>query len=525
MNGRLLRQQERHLRTLQAVALLCAAALTVLAACGSSPQTIPDTGAGADTNTATDTDTDTSTGTDADTNTDDESNVDTNADTKDDSDTSIDIADDESNVDTNADTKDDSDTSIGDDTGFDIDIGDNTTWQEVFDTLAASEQSCIQDELGDALHELVMKRPVMVVGYAAGEESSIFPCLDPDTARGLFLSMLEAGFAGEVLGVEVELGQDERQCLREWVADIDVASVFAANEGDNALGTASFGIVACAPDPFIQAIAADMGVDGVGLDLDALSDDERECLREWVADIDPALLATEDDGTVGAAVFGIFACVPDLLIAAVAAGIGVDIGELSDDERECVREWANSLDEDDMMVMFTQQDDARAAVLGLRLISCVPDLFFQSTADADEYAGPTPPPAVPEEQLTPVWLPTGCITNADAVSAEDDHANGIEGATLITVGEAAEGAIDYDVDFDFFVFEAEAGESYQIDVAPGTMWDPVVSLCDGEEDLEHSDDYDGLAPRIYWEASSAGPYFVRVAGWDEGTYTLTVEVQ
>ena len=327
----------------------------------------------------------------------------------------------------------------------------------------------------------------------------------------------------EELGGEVEVSDDEGECLREWVIGLDDDDVTVMlTQGDDPSAVAlGLGLFACVPDLLVELVAT-----GMGINASDLGDDERECLREWVDGLDDddvtVMLAQGDDASAVALGLGILACVPNLLIELVANMMGVNAGELSDDERECLREWVDGLDEDDMMVMLAQEDDASAAVLGLELIACLPDLLFEAMADADEGADPPPPVA----EGTPVPLPTDeCLANADAVNVEDEHANETEGATPLTVGEAVEGAIDYDVDFDFFVFEAEAGESYQIDVVPGTMWDPVVSLCDGDEELEYSDDYDGLAPRIYWEAPNSGPYYVKVAGWDEGTYTLTIAAE
>ena len=45
----------------------------------------------------------------------------------------------------------------------------------------------------------------------------------------------------------------------------------------------------------------------------------------------------------------------------------------------------------------------------------------------------------------------------DEVEGDDDHANSVEGASTLPVGETAQGASDYDGDSDFFVFEAEEG--------------------------------------------------------------------
>ena len=111
----------------------------------------------------------------------------------------------------------------------------------------------------------------------------------------------------------------------------------------------------------------------------------------------------------------------------------------------------------------------------------------------------------------------------------DDHVNSADGATPVVVGEAVSGSVDYRDDVDFFVFEAEAGEWYRIDVSLGTLPDSVAVLYDADEsELAYNDDReDGLdlASRIDWLAESAGTFYVAVGGFDEraGSYTLTVD--
>ena len=108
----------------------------------------------------------------------------------------------------------------------------------------------------------------------------------------------------------------------------------------------------------------------------------------------------------------------------------------------------------------------------------------------------------------------------------DDHGNSEGDATAIRVGTDVRGAVDYDDDIDFFRFKAERGQSYQIDVALGTLDDSIVDLHDTDWSfLDTNDDYgDTLASRLYWEAPSSGERYVLVGGYGTGTYTLTVSL-
>ena len=107
----------------------------------------------------------------------------------------------------------------------------------------------------------------------------------------------------------------------------------------------------------------------------------------------------------------------------------------------------------------------------------------------------------------------------------DDHGDSEGNATAIRVGTEVRGAVDYDGDIDFFRFQAERGQSYQIDVALGTLDDSIVDLYDVDWSfLDSNDDYETFASRLYWEAPSSGERYVAVYGYGVGTYTLTVSL-
>ena len=134
------------------------------------------------------------------------------------------------------------------------------------------------------------------------------------------------------------------------------------------------------------------------------------------------------------------------------------------------------------------------------------------------------------EDIRRQMIEVGCIDPEDVPDdredATDDHGNDIDDATAIRVGAEVRGAVDYDDDFDYFRFQAERGQSYQIDVAPGTLDDSIVNLFDSDGwFLDTNDDYgDTYASRLYWEAPSSGERYVAVEGYGIGTYTLTVSL-
>ena len=113
-----------------------------------------------------------------------------------------------------------------------------------------------------------------------------------------------------------------------------------------------------------------------------------------------------------------------------------------------------------------------------------------------------------------------------ALDIADDHANSPEESSPVAVGESAQGTIDYEDDIDFFAFEADTGQLYQIDVALETLPDSEVTLYDPNElYLTYNWNYgSSSASRVYWEAEQSGTHYIAVKGpyGSTGSYTLTV---
>ena len=135
---------------------------------------------------------------------------------------------------------------------------------------------------------------------------------------------------------------------------------------------------------------------------------------------------------------------------------------------------------------------------------------------------------LPEDVLQRM-IEAGCIdpdyVPDDYADLPDDHGNSEGDATAIGVGADVRGTLDYDDDIDYFRFQAEQGQSYQIDVTQGTLYDPKLDLFDSDGSfLDTNDDYgETYASRLYWEAPSSGERYVAVKG-GTGTYTLTISL-
>lgn len=321
-------------------------------------------------------------------------------------------------------------------------------------------------------------------------EVSIFSCLAPQTARALFLSFMLAGMEDDEES-EMELTDQEESCLRDWVAGIDVgAAVAALVDEDPAVGAEMVsGMFSCLTDLFLSTMVSEMGVDGI-----ELGDEEMSCLRDWMADMDMGALvagfADDAPAVLGELVPGLLGCVPDVFLSAMLEEAGAELGELTEDEASCLREWVTG---SDFGAFFTGDLGAAWAFVP-DLLECLPDLLDVSV---------TPEPGT------------------STIAFED--------ATAVAVDDETQGELGEPDETDLFVFDAEGGKLYQIDVALGTLGDSVVTLYDSDAAvLEYNDDHEGTpASRILWAAPSSGTHYVEVGSWGgaTGSYTLTIIVR
>ena len=74
-----------------------------------------------------------------------------------------------------------------------IDLDEDTTWQDVYDALSSSEQSCIRDAIDeDALEALVELNVLKAEAVAGPEELGAITCLEPEKAAVLYTSAVIA---------------------------------------------------------------------------------------------------------------------------------------------------------------------------------------------------------------------------------------------------------------------------------------------------------------------------------------------
>ncbi len=363
-----------------------------------------------------------------------------------------------------------------------------------------AEASCLADSMPGWGVAALMAGDAMTADEEVALGLPILACVP-----GLMLTSLEEEFG-------VEFSDAEASCLADSMSGWGVAALMAGDamtaDEEVAFGLA---ILACVPGVLSASLEDELGIE--------LSEAEASCWLERQTDF----LDEE------ASVMALLTCVPSLLVSEY---VGDDLA-LTEQEESCLREWAGEIDLLFVLEGLEYQDTAAAYDL-VGLFACAPVLLFPERIETGQFLSADEETCL-SERLTEEDVIAILTINAPVEAVvpafrhclqydADDHANAIDGATTLAVGEAAQGSIDYDGDDDFFVFRAEQGTLYRIDVELGTLEDSGLALYDaGYTELDFNDDTEySLASQILWGAPSSGEYYVAAWGYDTGSYTLSV---
>ena len=108
----------------------------------------------------------------------------------------------------------------------------------------------------------------------------------------------------------------------------------------------------------------------------------------------------------------------------------------------------------------------------------------------------------------------------------DDHGDQASEASRIAAGDAVKGGLDYEFDFDYFSFRADADQKYQISVTHETLRPTSVYLFAPDGQILESIDKQSTpyGPNTHWVALRSGDYYfvVHNYGGHTGTYELTI---
>ena len=237
-----------------------------------------------------------------------------------------------------------------------------TSWQDLYDTRTDAELACIERELGAEASDL-LAQSILRDESTEAWEVSMFSCLAAPTARAL----LVAGLVFAITEGGLEASDSELACAREQVADVDVPALVAADlDGGPADEEVMVAVAGCFRYLLMELMVAEFGVDP-----DELGTEETSCLRAFADRTEWAVFAGAGDETSAVDVMaGVFGCVPDLLVALVAGQMGMELGDLGDEDLACMREWAGAADIESLLDAFIAGDLSAVADLTAGLADC-----------------------------------------------------------------------------------------------------------------------------------------------------------
>lgn len=454
----------------------------------------------------------------------------------------------------------------------DNEIDGDSTWREVFNQLAASEQSCIRTSLGEDFGSL-LDQPIVELDIAEPPPwlESFFDCLPEETVRSAYL-IIWVRYWLDSLGLV--LREEEESCLRSSAVEESkqglvtcVSNLFGAisevaRASDDHAGTPSDattltdgqeteGTLDSVSDVDLFKFRASRG-EHYRLDV-ALDTLERALLvlvsldggvltsfnvYEYVGEATEIWLAASSadyvvgvlgpyshTGTYSLTVSAVVDDHPDDQFGAASVSIGATVEGSVDhyDDRDV---FGFQVEEGLFYLL-----DVGLGTLGDSLLA-VEDAEGQLQAQNDDrYRG--------EPASRIVWKASASGLFYAAVSGgrsnigtyrltfsqiEDDHVDRRPGSTMVTLGAVVDGELNYERDVDVFAFEAEAAVVYKIGVVSETLVRPVFGVVGASEDylagnIGHSDYW---TPVIRWKAPTQGIYYVALAGESIGRYTLTI---
>ena len=348
----------------------------------------------------------------------------------------------------------------------------------------------------------------------------------------------------------MELSESELSCLEESFADLDPAAVLSASmtdANDQSVLTAFLAdFFNCIPSYFLTDVLSEFGAE-----LEDLSEDEVACLREWVADIDwaavwAAVIDPEEGSDASEAnAVDLLTCVPSLVTAESDAVEATPEASLNFEQAVAVTvgqaAQGTLVDGSDRNLFMFEAEQGQFYQIDVTLDTLEDSVIALYDADGLELAFNDDHADSPASRI--VWRAPasgshyvevtgyGYHSGSYALTIRlsdivDDHGDSTADATPATIGAALPGALDYDDDSDYFAFEAEQGQFYQIDVTLDTLEDSVIALYDAAGlELAFNDDHaDSLASRIVWRASASGSHYAEVTGYGSGSYALTISL-
>lgn len=246
----------------------------------------------------------------------------------------------------------------------------------------------------------------------------------------------------------------------------------------------------CLAPKTVRAVFLSFMIAGIEVVVVELGEGDRDCLHDWVssAEVDTMLSTmVNPDNSYLQFTWGVmFDCVPATYISWRVRVAGAEMGDLSVEEMACLRERVDNVDWTALFDPTLPETDHHATMDEFEdgFNKCAPDLFGMNLSDA-----------------------LGVL------------------AADITIGQTVEGVLEREGQADVFVFEAEEGQAYEIDVSLGTLANSMAELYDGSRKLFLTRSYDSSSgSNMVWVAQNSGWHYIAVSGSSAGSYTLALIV-
>ena len=266
---------------------------------------------------------------------------------------------------------------------IDIGMGPDTTWGDLIIQFSSSEQKCLNTELADSRDE-VYGTYILTDPDFPDWGLTYFECLNEDTAGAVFGSLILTGILEDDT---VSLTDAEVQCVGEWADELDIQAILPglADENEAALAMLLEGLTQCLSSVYMPEF-----LEAMNIDADALTTEERDCVVEWMAGFDWVAVM---ESTYGGDMTWLqenlpqlMQCSPRAFLPIFFADFGIDLDNLTSEERACLEEWIVDLDWGPLLGVMDEDPYAsfdEALSESLELIACVPDLFMEDSEDHD----------------------------------------------------------------------------------------------------------------------------------------------
>ena len=403
-------------------------------------------------------------------------------------------------------------------------VGESTEWGDLVGQFSGAERECIRAELGAETYQTIMGQPAAKSAiwaaypepWAEVWEVFLWGCLHQETAVGLFWANIAAStedlaefYSDSGLMERIESGEFafSEACVRKMAKYLDFGRVLTsgvierglyefADDCDTPAFFLRWAIVSCTDtsyelnDLYPESEPRDLFYvsDADVLWRDAireLEDSEIDCLRtglgeRYDAAMDSPLLRDMPEPWEVTA----WGCLTQESAAGLFAGHA---------------RWQREINGNRASVLGENENSAQCARRALARVD-YPALIASSLPD----------PIVGDVFDASSLLLSLLYCRPDAVPGTyTDYAQDAIGKSAIAVGGTASAALDYPNDRDTFVFQAEAGVNYRIELAPKFLGSFIKLREAGGAEIDSADDgnWDVERPaRISWQAPDSGEY-------------------